>query len=372
MRLGKGRSLDHYYSLTAMLAARGAQTLTSRVIAAAVFGLSLLTALAAVTNTAPQVPFGRVVWTAVSALALLTGLNWLRRRWPTRAESVALVIGATIAIVVGSVIPEDPEKGVLGATALTFVIGYAALFHTLRMVAVIMTAGLAAVVYLAVRIAAHDIPQGLIALLLVTLLYVFAACSCRMVVRLTGVDGGSDGLEPLTGLLNRESFYDQAATLLGSRNRDDDRYFVIAVVNIDSFAAMISMTGNHGGDRACIAAGQALRETVRRDAILAHVGEADFLIADTFTGPDPFPLVERARSSIAATPSGMTASVGVVSTPLRPLTGHPPHEVLDEIVALATTAMYEARRAGGNQVRFVTNPNLSISDGEDDCPESLI
>ena len=53
MRLGKGRSLDHYYSLTAMLAARGAQTLTSRVIAAMLFGLGLLTALAAVQRHRP-------------------------------------------------------------------------------------------------------------------------------------------------------------------------------------------------------------------------------------------------------------------------------------------------------------------------------
>lgn len=372
MRLGKGRSLDHYYSLTAMLAARGAQTLTSRVIAAILLGLGLLAGLALFSASAAEMSTRRVIWTAVAALALLTGLNWLRRRWPTRTESVILVCGAAVAILVGCLVPKDPAQGVLGATTLTFVIGYAALFHTVRMVAVIMAAGLAAVAYLAVRVAAHDIPQGLISLVLVTMLYVFAAFTCRMVVRLTGVDGGPDGLEPLTGLLNREAFYDQAATLLGSRNRDDDRYFVIAVVNIDSFAAMISMTGAHGGDRARIAAGQALRETVRRDAILGHVGEADFLIADTFTGPDPFPLVERARSSIAATPSGMTASVGVVSTPLRPLTEHPPHEVLDEIVALATTAMYEARRAGGNQVRFVTNPNLSISDDEDDYPESLL
>ena len=372
MRLGNGRSPDHYYALTAMLAARGAQRLTSRVIAAMVFGLGLLPALAAFTSTVPQVPAGRVVWTAVSAFALIAGLNWLRHRWPTRTESVVLVVGATVAIVVGSVTPQDPVKGVLGATALTFVIGYTALFHTLRMVAVIMTVGLAAVVYLAVRIGAHDIAIGLIALVLVTLLYVLAAFSCRMVVRLTGVDGSADGLEPLTGLLNRESFYDHAATQLGSRNRDDDRYFVIAVVNIDSFAAMISMTGNRGGDRARVAASRALRETVRRDAILAHLGEAEFLIADTFTGPDPFPLVERARGSIAATPSGMTVSIGVVSTPLRPLAEHPPHEVLDEIVAIATTAMYDARRAGGNQVRFVTNPDLSVSDGKDDFPESLI
>jgi diguanylate cyclase (GGDEF)-like protein len=372
MRLGNGRNLDHYYSLTAMLAARGAQTLTSRVIAAVLVGLSLLAGLALFSSSASQLSTRRVVWSAVAALALLTGLNWLRRRWPTRTESVVLVCGATLAILIGCVVPKDPAQGVLGATTLTFVIGYAALFHTLRLVAVVMAAGLATVVYLAVRIAEHDIPYGLISVLLVTMLYLFAAFSCRMVVQLTGTADRPDGLEPLTGLLNREAFYEQAATLLGSRSRDDDRYFVIAVVSIDSFAAMISMSGAHGGDRARIAAGQALRETVRRDALLAHVGEAEFLIADTFTSPDPFPLVERARSSIAAAPSGMTVSIGVVSTPLRPLAEHQPHDVLDEIVALATTAMYEARRAGGNQVRFVTKPDLGISDDEGDFPESVI
>jgi len=368
----RSRSSDHYYALTALLAARGAQNLTSRFIAAVALGLALLTTLALFTDTGSQLPLGRVVWTTVSALALITGVNWLRYRWPTRTESLILLFGATSAIVVGCVMPGDPLRGVFGATALTFVVGYAGLFHTVRIVAAVMAVALATVVYLAVRISAYDLALGLIAVVLTTLLNVFAAFSCRMVVRLTGVDGGADGLEPLTGLLNRESFYDQAATLLGSRNRDDDRYFVIAVVNIDSFAAMISMSGNRGGDRARIAAGQALRETVRRGAILAHVGEAEFLIADTFTDPDPFPLVERARGSIAATPSGMTVSIGVVTTPLRPLADHPPYDVLDEIVAIATNAMYEARRAGGNQVRFVTNPDLSISDDKDDFPESLI
>ncbi|MCI4675759.1 GGDEF domain-containing protein [Candidatus Mycolicibacterium alkanivorans] len=374
MRLGfNGRSPDHYYRLTAMLAARGAQTLTSRVIAAISFGLGFLAALATFSSAASQLPMGRLIWAVASALALVSGLSWLRRRWPTRRESIIQVFVVTVAIVVGSVIPKDPLQGVLGATALTFVIGYTSLFHALRLTALIMATGLATTVFLAVRIAAHDIALGLIAVVLNTLLYVFAAFSRRVVVELTGTDAWPDGVEPLTGLFNRDSFYEQAATLLGARNRTDDRYFVIAVVNIDSFAAMVSMLGNRGGDRARVSAGQALRETVRRDAILAHVGEAEFLIADTFTGPDPSPLVERARGSIATTPNGMTVSIGVVSTPLRPLTEHPPHGVLDEIVALATTAMHEARRAGGNQVRFVTDPDLSISDDDDDdLPESLI
>jgi diguanylate cyclase (GGDEF)-like protein len=211
-----------------------------------------------------------------------------------------------------------------------------------------------------------DLPLALAGVALMLLLYVFAAFSCRLVVWLTGTEDGADAVEPLTGLLNRDAFYLQTSTLLASRNRDDDRYLVIAVVNIDSFAAMVALAGNRGGNRARIAAGQALRETVRRDAIVGHVGEAEFLVADCFTTPDSSPLIERIRGAIAATPAGMTASIGVVSTPLRPLVEHPPHEILDEIVALATTAMYEARRAGGNQARYVVRPNLSISDDETD------
>jgi GGDEF domain-containing protein len=106
--------------------------------------------------------------------------------------------------------------------------------------------------------------------------------------------------------------------------------------------------------------GQALRENVRHNAILAHVAETEFVIADSFDMPDPSPLVERIRSAIAMTPSRVTASIGVVSTPLRPLASRAPHEVLDEIMSIATVAMHEARRAGGNQARYVRHPDLSV------------
>jgi hypothetical protein len=55
----------------------------------------------------------------------------------------------------------------------------------------------------------------------------------------------------------------------------------------------------------------------------------------------------------------MTASIGVVSTLLGPLAGRPPSAVLDEVVALAAAAMCDARRAGGNQARYVTDVDLN-------------
>jgi hypothetical protein len=43
----------------------------------------------------------------------------------------------------------------------------------------------------------------------------------------------------------------------------------------------------------------------------------------------------------------------MVSTPLRPLTDLPPNDVLDEAIARATTAMFQARRRGGNATECV-------------------
>ncbi|BBX08018.1 diguanylate cyclase domain-containing protein [Mycolicibacterium aichiense] len=360
------RSANQYYTLTALLAARGAQTYTSRVIAGCVFTLGLITLSTIGSSATLQWPFSRALLIVVSALCFTSTFIWLRHRWPTRNESALLVAVAAVSIAIGSIIPVVPLYGLLGASSFALIVGYTALFHGPRLLATVLAIALGTLLYLAVQMAGDDLPLTLAGVALILLLYVFAAFSCRMVVWLTGAEDGADAVEPLTGLLNRDAFYLQTATLLASRNRGDDRYLVIAVVNIDSFAAMVAVAGNRGANRARVAAGQALRETVRRDAILGHVSEAEFLVADCFTTPDSSPLIERIRGAVASSPAGMTASIGVVSTPLQPLVEHPPHEILDEIVALATTAMYEARRAGGNQARYVVSPNLSISDGDND------
>jgi hypothetical protein len=56
---------------------------------------------------------------------------------------------------------------------------------------------------------------------------------------------------------------------------------------------------------------------------------------------------------VASTPQGITASLGVVCTPLRPLADRPPDEVVDELIGLATAAMFRAHRRGGNQAEYV-------------------
>jgi len=353
---------DQYYAFTSRITARGLQRATTLVIACFSVSLSLPAVLAMFNPKSTYLPGGRVMLVAAALLCVGFALPWLRYRWPTRAESTVLMAGGAVALAGGCVIATDPLAGLLIGVAFAFILGYAALFHSSRLLT--FTGAVAGFTYLwlAIRVATVDIPTAFAVTTPIVLLNVVLVYACRIVAEVgRSVDTPTD-VEPLTGLLTRESFYEVAANLMGARNRGDDRYLVIAVVGMDSYAAIVSVQGDRGANRARVATGQALQEIIRRDAVLGHIDDSEFLIADTFTTPDPTPLIERALGAIAATPQGITASIGVVSTALRPLADRPPGDVLDEVVALATAAMHEARRAGGNQARYVTDVDLGGPD----------
>ncbi len=344
---------DQYYAVTSQLAARGYQQTTMRVVAGCILMLGLPAALAAPNPQASIRSWGSLAFLLIALGTVAMAAPWLRYRWPSRLVSVAVIVIGSLALTAGCTLAADPFAGLLIATAFPFIIGYVAVFHGTPIQAFAVAGSVLTVLTLAARIAARDIPTALAVTIPVVLVNIVAAIGGRIVAGLIAGGGTHIDVEPLTGLLTRAGFDEMVATLLGARNRGDDRYLVIVDVTIDSFSPMQSLQGNRATDRARIAVGQALRETVRRDALMAHVGDAEFLVADSFTSPDPTPLAERIRGAVAATPHGITASIGVVCTPLRPLADRPPHEVLDEVIALATTAMYRARRRGGNQADFV-------------------
>jgi diguanylate cyclase (GGDEF)-like protein len=359
------RQVDQYYWLTAYLAARGAQGTTCRLVAVMIVGLGAIPVILIGSSVGPQSPRDRLLAVLVTVSCLVMALRWLGRRWPTRTESVLCVFTGTVCMAVACVITTNPVFGLFGATSFAVLGAYIVLFHTARLLLFTWTAGAVVVGLLAVRLAEQDAVLALCSVILVLLLNVFVGFAARVVIRFVRSDTLPDEMEPLTGLFNRDAFYQKAATLLASRSRDDDRYFVIAVINIDSYSALVGVSGSSVGDRARVDVGRALRETIRHNAVLAHIGDAEFLIADSFTAPDPSPLVERVRAAIAATPSHVTASVGAVSTPLLPLTRYAPSDVLDEVIAIATSAMYAARRNGGNQASYAVDPPLAVLDYTD-------
>ena len=358
---------DQYYWFTAVLAARGLQAWASRLVAACIAALGLIPVALLASRFGPQTPQARIVAVVIGVSSLAIAVLWLRHHWPSRAQSLACVFVGSFAIGASALIVSSPITGFLGATTYVVLTAFVVCFHTPRLLWVTWAVALVVLGVLEVRLSSTDLALAMCATGVVVLLNIFIALGCRAAITLIQPEAHHSDIEQLTGLLHRDAFYRGVATLLASRSRSDDRYLVVVAVNIDSFSLLLGLTGSRGGNRARVTVGQALRETVRHNAIVAHISDDDFLVADTFTTSDASPLVERIRGAITTTPQRLTASIGVVCTPLPPLAAEPPDDVVDKLIAIATTAIEQARMAGGNQVRYVLRPTLG--EGEDNPDE---
>lgn len=354
-----GRRQDQYYWLTSFLAARGIQRTTSRVMAAVTAGLAIVPVLVIGSPIGAHSVTGRILAVVCTSSCLVLSALWLRKRWPSASQSRISVVVATFAVAVACLISDSSIAAILGATTFAVVAAYSALFHAGGLLAFVGVVTTGTLTLLVVRIDADDLGLALVTALLVAVIVAFVAFACRTAIWLVDTDILSPDLEPLTGLLNRDGLHDKAATLLSARSRDDDRFMVVAVFNLDSFSLLSGLEGPDGANQARVDVAQRLRETIRRDCVLAHTAEPEFVVADLFTEADASPMIDRLAGTITGPPHHLSASIGVVCAPVRPLVHLPPQEVLDELLTIATTAMYEARRAGGHQIRYVHNPALT-------------
>ncbi|MUL48950.1 GGDEF domain-containing protein [Mycobacterium sp. CBMA293] len=353
---------SNYYWLTSLLAARGLQARTARVVAFVNGGVGLLPMLLILSPAGPHGPVREAITVAIAVYSLAVASVWLRHSWPSQRFSIITVTLWAIPMSAACLVMSDPMLGMLATISFIFATGYVAFLHPPILLVPIWGAGAITLGYLAVRIGMHDPALAFSAAAVIALVNVYVFYTCRTAIDLSSTDIHYSEIEQLTGLLNTDGLYARAANLLAARNRQDDRHMVLAVVSIDSFPLLASMSGPRHANRARIDVSQALRETVRRGAIAAHISDSDFIVADTFTTPDASPLIDRIQGAMKSTPSRVTASIGVVCTPLAPLTVHPPEVVIDALLAAAAQAMERAREDGGNDVRYDVRDNLPIDE----------
>lgn len=356
------REPDHYYWVTASLAARGLQTMTCRVIALLTASFGVLPVVMIFSPAGPDGNAGRTIAVGIGVCRGLLALGWLRARWPSRAQSLVYIAVSALCITLAALTKQNPVSGLTTSMSFAALVGYTVFFHTPRYVFYLATMTVPTVLFLAARLAADGDPAWAVSLLgAVWVVMLSGALACQSLVHLLGIAVLPGEIQPLTGLLNRSAFYAAAGALIAARCREDDRYLGVLIVELDNFGLL---AGRPEGDRAAVAAAQTLREVVRRDAVIAHTGEAEFIIADIFAAPDPDPLAKRIRGAIKTTPPNTSASIGVVLTPLPPLADCPPEELFDELIAMATALMHDARRSGGNRARHIVCPRpAALDDG---------
>ena len=149
--------------------------------------------------------------------------------------------------------------------------------------------------------------------------------------------------DPLTGLLNRRMLENHGRAL-----RLQQRQFTVAMGDLDLFKLLNDAHGHDTGDRALRAFSNVLRSTLREVDLAGRYGGEEFLILLPDCDPSTaHAVLERVRLDLGATilQGGLptfTVSFGVAADD--------PDVPLDEIVARADIALYQAKEAGRDRI----------------------
>lgn len=181
-------------------------------------------------------------------------------------------------------------------------------------------------------------PHALVALS-VTVGVLPALHVCFWLIRDNSVESPAD---PLTGLANRRGL-DLQLTRLGAP--DGPRDVMIIVIDLDAFKTVNDRYGHDVGDTVLRRTASRIVHTAPSSAVVARTGGEEFggaISAPPAGAPHLADEIRRAIASAAEPP--VTASLGVAIADRDQ-----PRSVRAAMTA-ADTAMYEAKRAGGDRV----------------------
>ena len=160
--------------------------------------------------------------------------------------------------------------------------------------------------------------------------------------------------DPLTGVFNRRSFYEQFSVQWENARRYGHP-LACAMVDIDHFKAVNDEHGHAIGDEVLQRVAAALQTAARQGDVVARYGGEEFVILLTHTDLDgaehAAEKIRAAIQSLALPNLRVTASLGISSLELRP-------ESMEELLDQADQGLYAAKRLGRNRViRFDTIPD---------------
>lgn len=300
--------------------------------------------------TKEDLSIGAIAVSAGSALFALAMTAFWLTRWPTRWQSEATGLMGTLFIAAWSTIQPSAGVSALAVAALSVTGGYFAFFHNPRSLLFnVMIAVICAVLAASALADETDLATAFAAFWIVWFLNLCVPVAIRGMSQAMGTYAARAETDGLTGLLNRRSFSHALQRMLSEPGRGAAQLAVI-LADIDDFKRINDTFGHAEGDRVIRAVADLLRARCPAPAALCRAGGEEFLIA--LTSPvSALPLAQTLCAAIAGLPDGVTASIGVASIDL----GAPHHPDGDALVgqlfANADTAMYAAKRSGGNTAR---------------------
>ncbi|ORV56288.1 diguanylate cyclase [Mycobacterium europaeum] len=338
---------DQYDWLSGYLASRRLSGATRAVMAsiAASMVLCLFALLAGSDGPRGSVPVA-MMWVAVAG-GVAGVLLWVWR-WPTRRQSVAFAMTCNTATALACLAHPNPLAALIGCIAFATFGAYMAFFHTTGFVLYNFAVAAAVGSWEALSLARTGHPSlAGVDLWLVIEVNIALPLAIRILVRALSGDLLTADRDPLTGLLNRRAFQHEALGMIVAR-RGIDSHLVVMLIDLDRFKSLNDRCGHAAGDHALVQVAQALLAAADDQAVVARSGGEEFLLAGTSSRCNAEALAGRMCRAIAASPAGVTASIGTACARLDD-TAVEPHTLLSELVTAADAAMYQAKRLGGNR-----------------------
>ncbi|MDD5037871.1 MAG: diguanylate cyclase [Dehalococcoidales bacterium] len=153
-------------------------------------------------------------------------------------------------------------------------------------------------------------------------------------------------VDALTGLLNRRAL-DEIITMEISRHSRYGGVLSVIVLDLDDFKSFNDNHGHLAGDKLLRRVGDTIKNTIRAaDQAFRYGGDEFAILLPQTNFEAAYEVAERLRELIAAIEEAgetpVTASLGLAGWPID---GIGPNE----IIAVADAALYQSKRAGGNQ-----------------------
>jgi diguanylate cyclase (GGDEF)-like protein len=342
---------DQYDWLSAYLNERGLQMVWRH----ATFGFTVMLAALPIVMLwspfGPDNPAAVAISIAAAGFAIGGSLLWLFR-WPTRRQSLIYAVVATTAIAATCLTLSNPYSGLMGCATFAVLGGFAAYFHTFGHVAANLAVATVCMAILAYRLVAAtgDVALTIAALVTVAALNLGVPFGIEALMHSLRTDFRGSDRDALTGLLNRRSFRNSVYELIMREQGPAGIYLLMVMIDLDNFKQLNDTRGHAAGDQALVSVSAALRENCRSTAVIGRVGGEEFVVADVETAPNPAQMAERLRQAIEAIPAPVTASIGTASVSIDTDSAATNLRLIDDLIRTSDTAMYEAKRAGGNQV----------------------
>lgn len=167
-------------------------------------------------------------------------------------------------------------------------------------------------------------------------------------------------VDPLTGLLNRRSFFARATPLWSTALRNK-RPLSVMMVDIDFFKRINDTHGHAVGDQVLQAISQRLSAACRSGDVAARWGGEEFLVVLPEThASQAAQLAERLRADIEAMQIrsngqtfGLSASFGIA--------GYDGHDNLEQLIRESDHWLYQAKQGGRNRVAGNAFPKVAPS-----------